>query len=261
MSRSAAIYAEALTVPTMPSETVAAPPQASQNGQKASASSLAGISTRPSALQRLGKSVWKELDFWLGLLTTALVALAWSISVVSKPQAALFGGTVALCGMAIASVNYMRRGRPPIAATQLGPRQRDAVLVLLTSHDEQNLTVIKTAIKEAKGKPLIFLYLSDQIPERAATPWEIVDPYLEDEAARSAFAQAEKWARDAKVPRRFIYRQNKNTNPAQVWRFLQPSEVVVSPQVAEQLRDINPDRIRYELTPHGKVAHFLKHWG
>jgi amino acid transporter len=261
ISRSAAIYAEALTIPTMPTETVAAPTQASQNGQKATASSLAGISTRPSALQRLGKSVWKELDFWLGLLTTALVALAWSISVVSKPQAALFGGTVALCGMAIASVNYMRRGRPPIAAAQLGARQRDSVLVLLTSHDEQNLTVIKTAIKEAEGKSLIFLYLSDQLPERAATPWEIVDPYLEDDAARSDFAQAEKWARDAKVPRRFIYRQNKNTNPAQVWRFLQPSEVVVSPQVAEQLRDINPDRIRYELTPHGKVAHFLKHWG
>jgi hypothetical protein len=28
----------------------------------------------------------------------------------------------------------------------------------------------------------------------------------------------------------------------------------------QHLKDINPDRVRYELTPEGKVAHLLKRW-
>jgi len=240
-----------------------APTTASWNGQKASALPVLGISKRPTALQRiqrLARGMWTWLDFWLGLLTTALVALAWVISLISKPQAALFGGTVALCGMAVASINYMRRGRPPVAVAQIGGRQQNAVLIMLSPDDPQTFTVIKTAIRDTHGKPLVFLYLGEQRPERIPTPLEIVDPYLEDEAARTAFTQAEKWARSAKVPRHFLYRQRENTDPALVWRILQPSEVVVSSHLAEQLRDINPDRIRYQLTPNGKVAHLLKQW-
>jgi hypothetical protein len=131
---------------------------------------------------------------------------------------------------------------------------------MLSPHDPQTLDVIKTAIRETHGKPLVFLYLGEHRRERIPKPLEIVDPYLDDEVARASFAQAEKLARSAKVPRRFIYRPRENTEPGLVWRRLQPSDVIVSSHMAEQLRDINPDRIRYQLTRNGKVAHLLKHW-
>jgi amino acid transporter len=233
---------------------------ASLNGQKASAISISGIRGHLIAFQHLLLGLWRRLDFWLGLLTTALVAMAWGISLVSRPQAALFGGTVALCGMAVASINYMNRGRPPVAVAQIGRRQRDAVLVMLSPNDPQISDVIQAAISETHGKPLVFLYLGEHRREHIPRPLEIVDPYLDDQEARSAFAQAEKLARAARIPRRFIYRQWENTEPALVWSTLKPSDMIVSSYLAEQLPDINPDRIRYQLTPTGKVAHLLKRW-
>jgi hypothetical protein len=34
----------------------------------------------------------------------------------------------------------------------------------------------------------------------------------------------------------------------------------VTADAVPEVEDINPDRIRYELTPKGKVAHLLKQW-
>jgi len=48
-------------------------------------------------------ALWQRLGFWLGVLTTLLVLLAWSISLVSRPLATAFGGSVALVGMAVAT--------------------------------------------------------------------------------------------------------------------------------------------------------------
>src|SRR5581483_11851596 len=43
--------------------------------------------------------LWRTFDFWLGVLTTFLVALAWSTNLIAKPLATLSGGSVALIGM------------------------------------------------------------------------------------------------------------------------------------------------------------------
>ncbi len=40
-------------------------------------------------------SVWSNIEFWLGVLTTLLVFVAWSTNLVAKPLATAFGGTVA----------------------------------------------------------------------------------------------------------------------------------------------------------------------
>ena len=39
-----------------------------------------------------------------------------------------------------------------------------------------------------------------------------------------------------------------------------PRDVILSAEMAAQMQDINPDRIRYQLTSNGKIAHLLKHW-
>src|SRR5206468_4806204 len=41
-------------------------------------------------------------NFYLGLLTTAMVSLAWTVNLFAKPLATLFGGSVTLIGMLIA---------------------------------------------------------------------------------------------------------------------------------------------------------------
>ncbi|MGH7724274.1 MAG: amino acid permease [Candidatus Eiseniibacteriota bacterium] len=49
---------------------------------------------------------WREGQrgpvFWVGLVTTAMVATAWGVNIIFKPQATLFGGGVVLLGVLIA---------------------------------------------------------------------------------------------------------------------------------------------------------------
>lgn len=42
--------------------------------------------------------------------------------------------------------------------------------------------------------------------------------------------------------------------------MVHPRDTVVPVEDSERFKDINPDRVRYELTPDGKVAHLLKRW-
>jgi amino acid transporter len=49
-----------------------------------------------------------RFNFWLGILTTILVSLAWCTNLVSKPLATAFGGSLAIAGMGVAYFNYTR---------------------------------------------------------------------------------------------------------------------------------------------------------
>jgi hypothetical protein len=204
--------------------------------------------------------MWERLDFWLGILTTALVALAWVVSLVSRPQAALFGGSVALLGMGVAYVNYIRHGRPPIVTSYLEGPLPGSVLAVLAAGDAQNDQVIEAAISDSRGDPVVFLYLGEQQSNHTPQPFEIVNPYLNDVSAKAMLGRAEGLARKARVPHQFVYRQREDSIATTVWQILHSRDVVLSYLTAGQLRDINPDRIRYEVTPRGKVAHLLKRW-
>ena len=48
---------------------------------------------------RLGR---RDLGFWIGVLTTAMLLLAWCVNLVEKELATLFGGTLTIIGMVIA---------------------------------------------------------------------------------------------------------------------------------------------------------------
>jgi hypothetical protein len=48
---------------------------------------------------RLGR---RDLGFWIGILTTAMLLLAWGVNLVEKELATLFGGTLTIIGMLIA---------------------------------------------------------------------------------------------------------------------------------------------------------------
>ena len=203
--------------------------------------------------------VWQRLDFWLGVLTTLLVMLAWSISIVSQPLATAFGCTVALAGMSVAYINYIR-GRSPVVTPYLEGHIPDSLLAILAAGDEHNDAVIDSAINNAHGKPVVFLYLAE--PKMGRTPqlFEVVDPYLEDEPAKDTLKQAALLARKARLTSRFVYRPQAPESAGRIWQIVHPRDVVLTPEHAVQFEDINPDRIRYEITPGGKIAHLLKQW-
>src|SRR5438552_5526936 len=134
-------------------------------------------------------SLWSTIDFYLGILTTVLVMIAWSTNLVAKPLATVFGGTVASAGMLVAYLNYMghkRRGRIPVMITGVEGRLPGSVLAVLTGSNGHNDAVIRTAINNAEGHPVVSLYVNDKKPQTSRAPsiFEVVDPYLDDMQAK-----------------------------------------------------------------------------
>jgi amino acid transporter len=56
---------------------------------------------------------WRQrqrgVGFWVGVLTTAMVALAWAVNIVEKQRATLFGGTLVAVGMTISVASQQGR--------------------------------------------------------------------------------------------------------------------------------------------------------
>ncbi len=227
------------------------------NGHRTAPEGTAPASAPP--LRNRIVSVWRRLDFWLGVLTTLLVVLAWSISIVSQPLATAFGCSVALAGMGVAYANY-RQGRAPMVTSYLDRRMPDSLLAVLAAGDDHNNAVIDAAIAHARGKPVVFLYLAQPKAKRVPQLFEVVDPYLEDEPAKATLKQAALLARKARLTSRFVYRPQGAGSAGRIWQTVHPRDVVLTAEHAAQVEEINPDRIRYEITPDGKIAHLLKSW-
>jgi amino acid transporter len=239
---------------------------------EASASLLEGIDTRkvpadvPSPSPYTGRMVldlWHTCKFYLGLLTTALVLLAWTTNLVAKPMATIFGGSVTLLGMGIASFTYTRKkqqGHVPVPITHVEEHLPGSILAVLMPDTTHNEAVIRSAIDNAHGKPVTFLYLGHAISYQAPRLFEFHDPYYDDQQARNTFGTAEHLAQKAKIARRFIYRLQEPDVVERIWLVVHPRDLVISPENTSLLEEINPDRIRYEATPDGRVAHLLKSW-
>ncbi|GCE16346.1 APC family permease [Dictyobacter kobayashii] len=212
--------------------------------------------------------LWFKINFGLGILTTVLVIVAWGTNLVTKPLATAFGGGVTLVGMGLAYYNHNRQQKEgrvpvPVVMTRLQGTYPQTTLAILTPHNPHNGAVIRAAINNADAQtPILFLYLAGKRPRTSAPRMmEIIDPYLDDQDAKDAFSKAEALAIKAKVPNRtYIYLQEEPELATQIWQSIHPRDTLVAIENDSQFKDINPDRIRYELTPEGKVAHLLKRW-
>ena len=216
----------------------------------------------------LARPAWFDINFALGIFTTFLVMVAWSTNLVTKPLATLFGGSVTVIGMSIAYVNYARHQREgrlpaPLVSTHLHSFYPGSILAILQANSTHNAAIARAAINNADAShPLRFVYLEDTKPRTEAPRMlEIVDPYLDDQQAKKDLGRAESMAQKAGVPiRDYIYLQESPDTVSQVWQTLHPRDTVVASEDEDEDKDINPDRIRYELTPEGRVAHLLKQW-
>jgi hypothetical protein len=165
--------------------------------------------------------------------------------------------------MAIAYINYRshkQKGRAPVATTGVEGRLPGSVLAVLIEGNEHNDAVIHNAINSADGHPVVFLYVGNRRPGRPPRMFELYDPYLEDQQAKETFGHAEHLAQQARIARRYVYRQKEPGAVASVWKMVHPRDTVVAADAVPEVEDINPDRIRYELTSQGKLAHLLKQW-
>ncbi len=167
--------------------------------------------------------------------------------------------------MLVAYFNYRRNrqaGRVPVMTTGVEGQLPGSILAILTAANGHNDAVIKTAINNADGHPVVFLYMGENTGKKARTPsmFEMVDPYLDDAKAKEYFGKAEHLAQQSKINRRFVYRIQEPGAIARVWQIVQPHDTVVAAENAPSVENINPDRVRYELTTNGKVAHLLKTW-
>src|SRR6266516_984829 len=130
------------------------------------------------------KGLWFKIDFFLGILTTFLVATAWSTNLVSKPLATASGGSVPLVGMGVAYVNNRRSstaGRVPVSvvATRIVEALPNSVLAILLPDSKKNEAVVRAAVNNAdeRHRPIMFVY-TGKAGMRTTAPrmLEIVDP-------------------------------------------------------------------------------------
>jgi amino acid transporter/nucleotide-binding universal stress UspA family protein len=114
---------------------------------------------------RLGR---RDFGFWVGVLTTLMLMVAWSINLLEKQLATYFGGAVTLIGMLIAF--GVRRGWFIEALTQIPFIERLQARAYRASEDlvEDELKNLMTLAEAVEVKPLYFsstlLALRDENP-------------------------------------------------------------------------------------------------
>ncbi len=202
--------------------------------------------------------------FILGLLTTALVMLAWGTNLIFKPLATAFGGTVTAVGLitAFATAHYLaKQGKWMVFPTQLYGALPNAVLAVLPVTTEGREAVIRAACQEAQdGGEVVFLYRGTPPSKRRPALFENADPYLADEAARQAFSDAEQIARQQQVAHRAVYTLPKPDAVFHYWQLIRPRDTIFASQESLQGQSLAPDRVRHSLGPAGQVTHYLKSW-
>ncbi len=206
-------------------------------------------------------NLWHTCKFYLGLLTTMLVLLAWTTNLVAKPLATIFGGSVTFVGMAIAYFTFShtkQQGYVPVPITHGEEYLPGSLLAVLMPDTTHNEAVIHSAIDNAHGQPVTFVYLGQAQSRLPPRMFEFHDPYYDDQQARKTFGKAEHLAQKAKIARRYVYRLQEPMAVERIWKAIHPRDLVISSENAALLAEINPDRIRYEVTPYGSIAHLLK---
>ncbi|HEX6121904.1 MAG TPA: APC family permease, partial [Ktedonobacterales bacterium] len=205
---------------------------------------------------------WPDLKFYLGLLTTLLVGVAWLVNLKAKPLATEFGGALTIIGVGIAVAHFryqQRKGQVPVfLPMRLLHPIPGSILVLLPSGDPNNNAVIRAAVSKAAGKPVVFLALGPLPPEDVRF-MQFADPYLADRDARHTLSVARHQAEREKVPAYYVYRVGGARSVSDVWRIIQPDELIATVEVArEYARDVAPEYVRRQITHGITIEHRVR---
>jgi len=225
---------------------------------------------------------WRERKTWtggsvvlfsVGVLTTALIIIAWLVNIVAKPDATKFGGALTVIGLIVglATWRYNRDRRPSVfpvpfrpqraaasIASALGNRPSAGDVLVILPHDQVAAeALLEEAARAADGRGAVFLYRGNRYPNQHHELLEVTDPYLKDFAAHDAFSRAEKLARGRVKNRRYVYVPGNLPREmvGEVWRTVAPKETVVTLEDQGMLPPMAVDRVRRHTNGDTTVLH------
>ena len=221
---------------------------------------------------KVDRALRRRLWFAVGVLTTTLTMIGWSVNLVAKPYATAFGGGLTLIGLAVGlwTYNRGRRRRPAVFPVPYRPElaaesitlqfQRNPadVLVILPRDQNNADAVIDEGMSAAHGKRIVFLYRG-QSPPGPAELWEVSDPYLKDYVAQDAFTRAEMRTRDHVPNRRYVYVPGSLPRDAvgRVWAEVRPRETVVLQGEQDLVPPVAVERVRHRTHSGVPVLHLV----
>jgi hypothetical protein len=225
---------------------------------------------------KLGRTRRRDIVFAVGVVTTLLTMVGWSVNLVAKPNATIFGGALTAIGLVIGFWTYRsgRRQRPAVFPLPYRPdlvadsialqfqRNPADVLVILPRNQNMADAVIREGLAAGAGKRVVFLYRG-QAPPGPAELWEVTDPYLKDYVAQDAFTRAELHARKDVPSRRYLYVPGSLPRDAigRVWAEVRPQETVVLQGEQDVLPAVSVDRVRHRVNDGVSVLHLLSSRG
>ena len=214
----------------------------------------------------------RRMWFAVGLLTTGFTIVGWSVNLVFKPYATVFGGGLTIIGVAVGlwTYNRARRRRPTVYPVPYRPelaaqsitvqfnREPADVLVLLPRDQNSADAVIDEGVHAAHGKRVVFVYRG-QAPPGPAELWEVSDPYLKDYVAQDAFTRAEMRSRHQVPHRRYVYVPGSlpRDSIGRVWAEVRPHETVVLNGEQDVLPPVALDRVRHRVHHGVPILHLV----
>ncbi|HEV2477496.1 MAG TPA: APC family permease [Candidatus Dormibacteraeota bacterium] len=221
---------------------------------------------------KVDRALRRRLWFGVGVVTTTLTVIGWSVNLIAKPYATAFGGGLTLIGLAVGLWTYNRgkRRRPAVFPVPYRPELaaesislqflRNPADVLVILPRDQNLAdaVIDEGVSAANGKRIVFLYRG-QAPPGPAELWEVSDPYLKDYVAQDAFTRAEMRTREHVANRRYVYVPGSLPRDAvgRVWAEVRPRETVVVQGEQDLVPPVAVERVRHRVHSGVPVLHMV----
>jgi amino acid transporter len=219
--------------------------------------------------QRWWKAHWPNLKYYLGFLTTVLVAIAWATNLFGKPLATIFGGALTAVGMGLAAAHwrYQQVRHPVVFLNIPAPAPRSA-LVILTPQEEQSRIVIRDALASADRRPPVFLYVappSDLPPPRL---FEIRDRFALDAEAQLTLSRAKRECNEDGVQAKYLYAVGGSREIFDIAARVRPAEIVAEAETARRILHkarsqsgiaLSPDYVITHLVDGTRVAHNVMH--
>jgi amino acid transporter len=225
--------------------------------------------------ERAHWSRWSVAIYVIGVMTTVLVIVAWSVNLFQKHLATEFGGGLTLVGLIIGFATYRRarRHRPVVFPVPFRPQRAGAsiaqalgsrpsageVLVVLPHEQLAAEAVIAEAGRAAAGRGAVFIYRGNPPAADYSEMLEVADPYLKDYSAHDAFARAERLARRQVPHRRYVYLPGNLSSEVvrDVWTTIHPKETVVAIEDQNILPPLAVDRVHRHVTDGTVVLHMF----
>lgn len=221
---------------------------------------------------------WRSRDaalFAVGVLTTLLVIVAWSVNLLAKPAATEFGGGLTLVGLGIGLATYLyrRSRRPAVFPLPFRPqRARESiahmlrqttgdgdVLIILPHDPAVAAAVITEGMRVVGRRGAVFLYRGDRYPHQHHELLEVNDPWLKDFSAQDALAQAEMMTRRSIPHRRFLYVPGSLPREIvrEAWVTIHPAETVVCEEDEDMLPPAAIDHVHVRESDGATVLHLI----